>query len=284
VSGKPTITIVGAGRLGSALGVALHHAGYRIEEIASRDIKPSRAKAQKLAALSDAQAVTLVSARFSAEVIWLCVSDREIAHAARALALLRGDWKGKIALHSSGALAAGELQPLRQRGAAVASVHPLMTFVSGSRPSFKKVPFALEGDARAATAARKIIRDLGGDSFRLPASRKPAYHAWGAFASPLLVAALVGAEQVAALAGVGSAEARRRMMPIIRQTVENYAKLGPAGAFSGPLIRGDAAVVGSHLKILRRSPEALQAYLALARIALRHLPTRNRKELRKLLS
>jgi predicted short-subunit dehydrogenase-like oxidoreductase (DUF2520 family) len=283
VKKKPSITIVGAGRLGRALGMALCESGYRVEEIVSRDHKSSRRKARELASLIGARSRTARDARCDASVIWFCVSDREIASAAHTLAKGSSDWRGKIALHSSGALSAAELAVLRKRGAALASVHPLMTFVHGSQPSLKGVPFALEGDAAAVRVAETIVRHLGGEPFGISPARKPAYHAWGAFASPLLVAALVAAEQAAKLAGVRPAQARRRMMPILRQTIENYAMLGPARAFSGPLVRGDAAVVRAHLRTLHRSPEALRAYLALAQIAVRHLPAQKRGELKRLL-
>jgi predicted short-subunit dehydrogenase-like oxidoreductase (DUF2520 family) len=132
--------------------------------------------------------------------------------------------------------------------------------------------------------ARRIVRDLGGAVFAVRKQNKVAYHAWGAFASPLLVAALVTAEQVARAAGLSVAEARKSMMPIVKQTVANYAQLGPAGAFSGPMVRGDAAIVRKHLQALKRDPGAREVYMALARAALRHLPVRNRKELKKVLA
>jgi predicted short-subunit dehydrogenase-like oxidoreductase (DUF2520 family) len=73
------------------------------------------------------------------------------------------------------------------------------------------------------------------------------------------------------------------MMPIIRQTLENYLKLGPAAAFSGPIVRGDADTIRQHLRTLAKTPAAKDAYLALARAALEYLPSRNQKELQKLL-
>ena len=122
----------------------------------------------------------LEGTRLDADVVWFCVPDREIARAAGRLAGIV-DWKGKIALHSSGALGSDELRGLRRRGAAVASVHPLMTFVSRSVPSLKGVPFALEGDAAALRVAGRIVRDLGGEAFSISKNKKLAYHAWGAF-------------------------------------------------------------------------------------------------------
>jgi predicted short-subunit dehydrogenase-like oxidoreductase (DUF2520 family) len=277
---KPRIAIVGPGRLGSVLAVELNRAGYRIAEIVSH--KRSQQKSRLLARRLRARASFHDSAVLDADLIWFCVPDREIAAAARALSA-KVEWKGKIAFHSSGALSSSELDVLRRRGTSVVSAHPMMTFVRGAVPSLKGVPFALEGDARALRAARRIARDLGGESFKIRAKDKVAYHAWGTFASPLLIALLVSAEQVARAAGLTAAEARKKMLPIVRQTIENYGRLGPAGAFSGPLVRGDAEIVRRHLRVLRRIPEAKDVYLALARTAVRYLPVQQRRKIERVL-
>ena len=279
--GKPRIAIVGPGRLGSALALELRRAGYRIGEIVSGETGTSRKKGLALAKAVGGK-LALVGTRLDADLVWFCVPDREIARAARQLSGA-ADWRGKMALHSSGALNSDELRVLRLRGAAVASVHPLMTFVRGSVPSLKGVPFALEGDPAAVRVARRIVRDLGAEAFPISRNRKMAYHAWGAFTSPLLIALLVTAERVAHAAGLSTAEARRKMLPILRQTLANYAKLGPAGAFSGPIVRGDAQVVRQHLRDLKKVPEARAVYVALARAGLRYLPAGNRGELEKVL-
>jgi predicted short-subunit dehydrogenase-like oxidoreductase (DUF2520 family) len=280
---KPSIAIVGPGRLGSALAVALKRAGYAITEIVSHEGAHARRTATKVAKTAGARARTLGIARLEAEVTWFCVPDREIANAAAKLARSTS-WTKKIAFHSSGALPSDELEYLRQHGAAVASVHPLMTFASGSKPRLDGVPFALEGDAIAVRTARRIARDLNAQPFLIRKQDKPAYHAWGAFASPLLVALLITAEQVARAAGVSANDARKRMLPILNQTLDNYATLGAAGALSGPLVRGDAQIVIKHLEVLKEIPEARDVYLALARATLRYLPVGNRKQLQTILT
>lgn len=219
----------------------------------------------------------------TADVVWFCVPDSAIALAAREAAHCT-KWAGKIALHSSGALTSDELDVLRARGASVASVHPLMTFVRGSNPSLRGVPFAIEGDAVAVRVARKIVRDLGGRAFDIRKSDKTAYHAWGTFASPLLTALLATTERVAESAGVSRREASRRMMPILRQTIENYEKFGPAAGFSGPIIRGDAETIRKHLGVLRKNARAEKVYRALAEAALEYLPAKNKKVLKQLLN
>jgi predicted short-subunit dehydrogenase-like oxidoreductase (DUF2520 family) len=275
---KRAIVIVGPGRLGTALALELRRAGYRIVEIVSRKQLAGKSLARKLGARTSSPA----SAVLDADLIWFCVPDREISPAAHALSS-RIQWKGKIAFHSSGALASDELDVLRKHGAKVAAVHPLMTFVRGSIPQLKGVPFAVEGDGAAMRLAREIVRNLDGETFKIRARNKAAYHAWGAFTSPLLVALLVSAEQVARAAGLDATEARKKMLPILKQTIENYRRLGPAGAFSGPLVRGDAEIVRKHLQVLGHIPGAKEIYLALARTAVKHLPVQQRRKLESVL-
>lgn len=281
MAAKPTIAMVGPGRLGTALALQLTRAGYRISEIVSRT-PASQRRARPLTQSLKARSSHYRAPSLDARLIWLCVPDREIAVVVAAFAQLKV-WKGKTVFHSSGALGSDILNPLRRRGAKVASVHPLMTFVRGAIPTIKGITFALEGDAAAVRLARQVVRDLGARTFLIRQQDKAAYHAWGAFISPLLVGALVTAEQVARLAGLKTAEARRMMLPIVCQTFVNYAALGPAGAFSGPLVRGDTEVVRKHLQALKKAPEARAVYLAIARSALRHLPVENRRQLEKAL-
>jgi predicted short-subunit dehydrogenase-like oxidoreductase (DUF2520 family) len=282
LSAKPRIAIVGAGNLAGALALSLRGTGYVIDQVVSRDQGASLQRARRMAREVGATAVAAARARFRAELVWFCVPDGAIASAAESLTGAV-DWSGKIALHSSGALTSDELAVLRERGAAVASVHPLMTFVRGSRPPLAEVPFAIEGDQRAVRVARAIVLDLRGRPFSIRKEQKAAYHAWGMFASPLLIALLAASEHVAVTAGVSGKAVRDRMLPILRQTLANYAKLGAPGSFSGPIARGDVATVGRHLKVLLEVPEVREVYIALARAALRDLPAKNRAALEKVL-
>jgi predicted short-subunit dehydrogenase-like oxidoreductase (DUF2520 family) len=279
---KPRVAIVGAGNLASALAVALHAAGYGIEQIVSRGSAASLRRARRLAHQVGARAVTASQAQIQAEIVWFCVPDAAIADAAESLAHA-ADWKGKVALHSSGALTSDALAGLRERGAAAASVHPLMTFVKGSRPPLVGVSFAVEGSPKAVQAARAIVLDLRGHPVAIRKRQKEAYHAWGMFASPLLTALLAVGERVAGAAGVSRKAARERMLPILRQTLANYARLGAPASFSGPIARGDVATVGKHLKVLLEVPDVREVYVALAFSALHDLPAKDRAGLEKML-
>ena len=279
---KPSITIVGPGNLGTALAKALHQAGYSIAEVVFHGTAKSRQSAKRLAAEVAARPVSLDHAGFQGNLVWLCVPDRAIARTAISLAD-KTKWTGKIVFHSSGALLSSELAALKKRGAAVAAVHPLMTFVRGTTPNLERVPFAMEGDARAKRVAEEITRNLGGEAFTISAQDKALYHVWGAILSPLLVTLLTAAEEVGVAAGVPRKSVRTRALPILNQTLRNYAALGSAGALSGPLVRGDIETVRKHLDVLRKLPLARGVYLSLGQAALQYLPVSRRAELEKLL-
>jgi predicted short-subunit dehydrogenase-like oxidoreductase (DUF2520 family) len=283
-SGKarsPRIAIMGTGKLGTALAVSLRSAGYSITEIVSRAGKSSRQRAAALSRRVGARASILGENSLDAELVWLCVPDGAISSCAKLMAKLRVE--GKVVLHSSGALTSDELNVLRKRGARVASVHPMMTFVTGETPALQGVGFAMEGDREAVRVAKTIIAWLGGESFLIAKKDKALYHAWGTFASPLLTALLASSEEVAGAAGISRAMARRWMSPIVRQTIENYAKQGAARGFSGPIIRGDAATIKKHLQVLRRLPVARDVYLVLAQAAIEYLPSKNKSALQYLI-
>ncbi len=253
-----SIAIVGAGRLGNALAQRLFEGGYQISKINSRKSPHS----------------------VHADVVWFCVPDAAIAQVANTFS--RIPWKAKFAFHSSGLLTTDVLANLRNAAARVASVHPLMTFVKGSVPDLAGVPFAIEGDPSAVRVARAIVKDLGGRPVSIRKQDKAAYHVFATMICPLLVSLLAASEKTAALAGISAADSRHRMLPIIYQTLRNYQKLGPAAAFSGPIVRGDVETIRAHLQVLAKAPSAKRAYVALARAALDFLPSRNRGKIVRL--
>ena len=174
-----------------------------------------------------------------------------------------------------------KLAPLRERGARVASVHPMMTFVRGEVPQMRGVAFGLEGDAGAIRQAKAIIARLGGRAFVIDREKKVLYHVFGSFASPLVIAMLATMEQVGLAAGIRRQDIKPVMSPLLRQTLNNYMKHNAAAAFSGPLVRGDVATIRKHLAALRALEAPRDVYLAMARSAVEHLPLKNRQAIAK---
>jgi len=276
-----SITLIGAGNLAQALGPALKAAGYRIEVVAGRNRAESQRRARLLARRLGAKWCSVEQVKPTSDVVWLLHTDDALATTAQTLARA-GGWRGKVALHSSGALSSDVLQPLKKAGAHTASLHPMMTFVAGTSLEMSKVPFAVEGDREAIAAAKQIVRRLHAEIFPIRKSAKVLYHALGSFSSPMIVATLVTAERVGRAAGLSLPQTRKVMAAILQQTLKNYMERGPAAAFSGPIKRGDLETVRRHLRALKRVPEAGEIYRALVRSALRDLTSVRKKELLRL--
>lgn len=248
----------------------------------TRSSSKSQKRATTLAKRLRSRVVALERFEPVSEVVWICHTDDALAETARILAN-HGKWKGKVVLHSSGALTSDVLLPLRHKGAHTASLHPMMTFVPGTEPSMKKVPFAVEGDAKAIAAAKKIVRRLKGKVFRIGKQSKVLYHALGSFSSPMVVATLVTAERVGRSAGLSKTQITQMMRPILEQTMCNYLERGATAAFSGPIKRGDLNTIRNHLRELARVPATSELYRALVRSALIDLPVKNKAKLSVLL-
>ena len=266
--------------------MTLPSAGYEVAFVASR-AKTPRPGAKVPARKAKARFVELGKQPLDTDLVWIAVPDDSIAQVASRLASTQG-WKGRIVFHSSGALTSDELAPLRAKGARVASVHPMMTFVRGSVPNMAEVAFAVEGDVVATRVAKEIVERLGGHAFTIRKQNKVLYHAFGSFASPLVIALMASLEEVALAAGVRKRDIKRVMLPLLLQTLRNYLHQDAASSFSGPLARGDVATVRKHLQELKKVPEAREVYVALAKAAVKNLPIKNQKaverELRNALS
>ncbi len=214
------------------------------------------------------------------DVVWIAVPDDAIANVAERLADSQ-PWKDKVVFHSSGALTSDELASLRTRGAKVASVHPMMTFVRSAVSQMAGVAFAVEGDAVAVRAAKLLVVRLGASAFTIRKQDKVLYHAFGSFASPLVIALMTSLEEVAHAAGVSRRDVKPIMLPLLWQTLNNYLEHDAAAAFSGPLVRGDVATVRRHLRELKKLPDARAVYVALARAALKRLPGKNKVQMER---
>jgi predicted short-subunit dehydrogenase-like oxidoreductase (DUF2520 family) len=279
-SKRVTVSLVGPGRLGSALAVNLARSGYRTEFLVTRPRKRVSRDVTKLARRLNAEVVALGEKTLDTGLVWITVPDDEIALVAAKLVAAQ-EWRGRTVFHSSGALTSEVLSPLRAKGAWVASVHPVMTFVGRSMPRLAGVSFGVEGDEEAVRLAKKVVRDLGGTAVLIKKQNKVLYHAFGTFASPMVIALMASLEQVGKAAGIKRSDIRTMTGPLLQQTLCNYLEHGAAAAFSGPLVRGDVATVRSHLAALQATPQAREAYVSLARAAIELLPMKNELDIAK---
>ena len=168
--------------------------------------------------------------------MFLCVPDGEIANAA---ALVE---PGPLVGHCSGATG---LEPLSPHEAF--SLHPLMT-VTADGARFAGAGAAIAGASdRALALARELAEALGLRAIEIADEDRAAYHAAASIASNFLITLEAAAERLAATAGAD----RELLVPLVRATVENWARLGGERALTGPVARGDEATVAASA---RRSP------------------------------
>ncbi|MBV8630177.1 MAG: DUF2520 domain-containing protein [Silvibacterium sp.] len=267
---KLDVSIIGMGNWGSSLAAALAHAGTPACEII---LRRKRLKA-----------ITWDKAALDARILWLCVPDSSISHVAAQIALRRPGLHGKVVVHSSGALTVDALDPARRAGAAVASVHPAMTFPTRNPVPLEGVLFGIEAPEPAARRTLdKLVRHLGGLAFNITSKNKALYHAAGTLASPLLVSELTAAIATARLAGLDRRNALRWVESLATATSRNVFNRGPARSFSGPFARGDASTIELHLRALHAHPILAGLYRSLAVYALESLPAKNRRELEQVL-
>ncbi|HTQ63127.1 MAG TPA: DUF2520 domain-containing protein [Candidatus Solibacter sp.] len=262
-----TLAIIGAGRVGRALGRRLHELGWKVGAVVARS-EPSARKAVRFIGAGHAHAIVTRQVLLT-QVILIASPDRAVAGIAHELARIGAEeLSGKVVLHSSGALNSEVLAPVRGCGAAVGSMHPLQSFSGVGVPPLEGRVFAIEGDAAAVRAARQIARALGAIPVRIEGSKKPLYHAAGALAAGNVLALMEAATRLMTAAGMKRRESVRALLPLTRQVLENFERLGPRAAWTGPLSRKDYDVVAAHLGAMKDlPPEFTQAYEAVNRLA-----------------
>ncbi|HEX6284678.1 MAG TPA: Rossmann-like and DUF2520 domain-containing protein, partial [Pyrinomonadaceae bacterium] len=265
---KPAISIIGPGRLGTTLAIALEARGYTIRSLVARRVQSAR----KAAALLDGNAATLTASQITtmppAHLFLISVPDDQIARVAAELTRLKSDRK-PVALHTSGALSSEVLSPLRAQGWSTGSLHPLIS-VSDPQASIEGAFWSVEGDARAVRLAKTMVRDLGGASFSIRSAEKPLYHAAAVMTSGNVVALFDVALEMLVQSGLTRKTARRILQPLLSSTVSNLETKDPAEALTGTFARGDLETVKRHLAALKNHnlADALELYCRLGRRSL----------------
>ena len=230
LQGPLRVGIVGPGRVGTALARALRDAGVEVDGPAGRGVRPT-----------------------GCDAIVLCVPDGEIAAAAEVVTAA-----APLVGHTSGAT---PLSALAHAGVAAFGIHPLQSFAHpGVR--FDGAGAAVAGTTPEALAfATSLAERLGMRPFEIDDDGRAAYHAAASVASNFLVTLQAAAEAIAAGAGLDRDDARELLMPLVRQTVENVAELGPERALTGPVARGDEATVeAQRAAVEETAPELLALF------------------------
>jgi predicted short-subunit dehydrogenase-like oxidoreductase (DUF2520 family) len=273
---KPKVSIIGAGRLGTALARALSSHGYPIRSVVARRLQNARKAARLLDDKTATFAANQIGLLPQADLFLISTPDDQIAEVTAKLSELRLAGK-PTALHTSGALSAEVLAPLRAKGWSTGSVHPLMS-VSDLESSIEGAFWSVEGDQRAVRLGKAIVRDLGGESFSIRSEDKPLYHAAAVMSSGHVTALFDVALEMLVDCGLTRERARRILQPLLTSTVRNLATKDPAQALTGTFSRGDIETVKRHLAALKRRnlADALELYCRLGKRSLKLTKKRTR--------
>jgi predicted short-subunit dehydrogenase-like oxidoreductase (DUF2520 family) len=246
---RPSVSIIGAGRLGQALGIALGTSGYAVNALVARRAR----KAEHVLGASQLEQLP------ASELVIIATPDDAIEAVAKRLATMKTTKsRGRVVLHTSGALSSEALSPLAAAGFHTGSLHPLIS-VSDPRSGAKALRgafYCVEGDSAAIRVAKKIVADLKGTSFTIRPESKALYHAAAVMASPHLVALFDLAVEMLLACGLNRQTARKVLVPLLQSTVENLKVSDTDKALTGTFARGDLATVQRHLKAMSRKHEA----------------------------
>ncbi|HEY7522980.1 MAG TPA: DUF2520 domain-containing protein [Candidatus Limnocylindrales bacterium] len=257
----PLVGIIGAGAVGTALGVALSRAGWPVAAVATRD-RDRRDRFGSLVpgARRFAEASALLD---EVELVLVCVPDDAIADVAASIRL----YSGQAIVHTSGLLGADVLSPALAAGTQAGSFHPLVAFAETERAvaALHGATVAIEGDDQLAGLLAEMAEAVGATPVRLAPGTKPAYHAAAVLAAGGFVALLDAIAELGRVAGLDEAGSLAIYGPLIEQTLANARSLGIRAALTGPVTRGDRGTLEAHLAALHaHAPDVLALYRAAA--------------------
>lgn len=255
------ITIIGNGKLGGALAIALARKGYEIENLISRDGQ----KKTEFDGINQAAFSAEIIKKIASDVILICVQDFNIETVAENLAK---DLTNKpTILHTSGSLSSEILHKLKEIGCPVGSIHPLVSISDAllGANRFADVFYCIEGDLNAVETAKKIAEDLDGKTFEIDSKFKTLYHASAVTACGHLVALIDVAVEMLGKCGLTESQSKEILLPLISSTVENLKTQTTAEALTGTFARADSVIFDKHLATLKEnvSAEAVETYLQL---------------------
>lgn len=270
---RPRIGVVGAGRLGASLAVALARASYQVTVIGSARVESARAVAAAVGADVVATA-DLAEVPGACDLIFLAVPDDAIETVAARLPV---DGHHEI-VHCSGAFGLEVLRPVTIVGARVGCLHPLQSFPSPTpEPErFRGISCGVEGEEPLGRLLQATVLDLGARPILLEGVDRAFYHAAAVFASNDVIALMSAARRAWALAGLPAESARQALAPLLLSTARALSEMDLKEALTGPVTRGDVRTVETHLAALAAEPSLEELYRRLAAELLKVSPPADR--------
>ncbi|MEX0681304.1 MAG: Rossmann-like and DUF2520 domain-containing protein [Balneolales bacterium] len=260
-------SIIGTGRLGSALALRLHKKGYVVRSLFNRTLS----SCEKLADQAGTPLIGTFPKQLDdlGDLVFLCLPDDILPDFARKLAERLPADNSRAWIHTSGALPAEVLQPLGTADSPLASFHPVQTFTQHNLESaFDHCFVAIQGDEALCKNLKQVVRAMDARPLIVNIQQKIAIHLAAVFVCNYIVPLFAASQQVLR---DNEVEVRSGELfgPIVTQTIEGLFHHPAADVLTGPVVRGDVGTIEQHLNILKKSPEWDRIYRELGRVTLR---------------
>jgi predicted short-subunit dehydrogenase-like oxidoreductase (DUF2520 family) len=245
------ISILGAGRVGQAIGFLASRAGHQIVDVVCSSARSARRAANFI---GSGRPIAASRAGLNpADLILISTPDDKISGASRLILESMPGIGHPVVLHTSGALTSVDLGDLKGAGLSVGSCHPLQSIQSGRLgvKLLKGSYFCVEGDGRAVRVARRLVKDLGGKVFSVENQKRVLYHAAAVLASGCVVGLLSISKELFERFGLGE----EVLLSLVDGVMRNIKEVGVDEALTGPAIRGDFGTMLRHVQALKGCKE-----------------------------
>ncbi len=260
-----TIGIIGAGKVGTAIGYTMKRNGMPVVAVSDR-FQAALDRARSYLGddvLYTADNMEVVS---RADIIAVTTQDGLVSEVVRELDRRASTFKGKLFFHTSGAHGAALLKPLDAKGALLGTLHPLQTFpdIDSAIRVLPDTFIFVEGGAESLSLLRQLGERLGRSVYEIDGNQKVLYHLSAVFVCNLFCSLMYAGAEIMGKIGVNLDP----FFPIIKATLENIEKKGPLLSLTGPVVRGDEGTIRSHLEAMADMEGHRDIYRALSLVAL----------------
>jgi predicted short-subunit dehydrogenase-like oxidoreductase (DUF2520 family) len=250
----PDIGFIGTGKVGGALASKLSEKGYEVVAVASRSFSSAEHLAANISSCRPYSTPQEVAD--AATLVFITTPDDAVSSVQEGI-----DWHpGQWVVHTSGALPVSVLQRAKSREGLTGGFHPLQTFADATGENLSGSTFALEGEEPLLSSLKEIALALGGSYVVVSSEDRALYHISAVLASNYVVTLMGLADEIWRRLNL-SASGVDSLLPLMRGTVENLARIGLPNALTGPIARGDVGTIQKHLQALKvRMPELASIY------------------------
>jgi len=258
---KPSLSIIGLGKVGTTLAIAAKHSQQYNLIIGSRD-KTKEENAKKWLG-DETQMADINTAASMGDIVMLTVGDDVIKTVCDQLVDAKAFKRSAIITHCSGALSSDILSKAKDAcGTHLASMHPLQTFpdIESALEKLSTTDCYYEGDTESKKPIQHLINSLGMEAREIKKQSKILYHASAVVACNYFSALIDASLELGEVAGIDRDTLWSSLKPLVSATLDNISQKGPANALTGPIARGDTNTVEQHLHALNTitSHEAAQ--------------------------